>query len=285
MTMGRNESVARMVMLLCFGTAILSLAVHWRMIAAQRQFEESASTRLQRDPTMASSAASASTLSSMAAAKGQGQNKMQNLHTEDIVLSEGSIKQGSAFYSSQNAKSAKEGKNVTRKAQLANNSRLVVDQARQNPTSAKPKFFLAQNFAKPKSSNSVAGKSQVVVDLSDRRAYVYAKDEVIASYPIAIGKKGWETPTGSFQVMHMQHYPAWRHPITGQVFAAGTDSPLGDRWIGFWSDGRNQIGFHGTPDVEVIGTAISHGCLRMRNPDVRMLYKQVGLGTTVIVRE
>ncbi|MBW4445970.1 MAG: L,D-transpeptidase [Spirirestis rafaelensis WJT71-NPBG6] len=250
MTMGRNESVARMVMLLCFGTAILSLAVHWRMIAAQRQFEESASTRLQRDPTMASSAASASTLSSMPAAK-----------------------------------SAKEGKNATSEAQLAKNSRQVVDQARQNPTSAKPKFFLAQNFAKPKSSNSVAGKSQVVVDLSDRRAYVYAKDEVIASYPIAIGKKGWETPTGSFQVMHMQHYPAWRHPITGQVFAAGTDSPLGDRWIGFWSDGRNQIGFHGTPDVEVIGTAISHGCLRMRNPDVRMLYKQVGLGTTVIVRE
>ncbi|NEU71685.1 L,D-transpeptidase [Hassallia byssoidea VB512170] len=243
MTMGRNESVAHIVMLLCFGTAILSLAVHRSMIAGERQFEESASTRLRRDATMASSAASASTLSSMPAAK-----------------------------------SAKVEKNVTREAQLAKNNRLVVDQAK------KPKFFLAQ-IAQPKSVNSVAGKSQVVVDLSDRRTYVYAKDEVIASYPIAVGKKGWETPTGSFQVMHMQHYPAWRHPITGKVFAAGTDSPLGDRWIGFWSDGRNQIGFHGTPDVEVIGTAISHGCLRMRNPDVRMLYKQVGLGTTVIVRE
>ncbi|WP_089128099.1 L,D-transpeptidase [Tolypothrix sp. NIES-4075] len=243
MTMGRNESVARIVMLLCFGTAILSLAVHWHMIAAKGQFEESASTRLRQDPTMASSAASASTLSSMAAAK-----------------------------------SGKVEKNVTREAQLAKNNWLLVDQTK------KPKFLRAQ-IAQPKSANSVAGKSQVVVDLSDRRAYVYAKDEVIASYPIAVGKKGWETPTGSFQVMHMQYYPAWRHPITGKVFAAGTDSPLGDRWIGFWSDGRNQIGFHGTPDVEVIGTAISHGCLRMRNPDVRMLYKQVGLGTTVIVRE
>jgi lipoprotein-anchoring transpeptidase ErfK/SrfK len=242
MTMGRNESVARIVMLLCFGAAILSLAMHWRMIGGERQSQESAN-RLQGDPTRASSAASASTLSSMPAAK-----------------------------------SVKVEKNVIREANLAKNNRLVVDQAK------KPKFFLAQ-IAEPKSANSVTGKSQVVVDLSDRRAYVYTKDEVIASYPIAVGKKGWETPTGSFQIMHMQHYPAWRHPITGKVFAAGTDSPLGDRWIGFWSDGRNQIGFHGTPDVEVIGTAISHGCLRMRNPDVRMLYKQVGLGTTVIVRE
>jgi lipoprotein-anchoring transpeptidase ErfK/SrfK len=243
MTMGRNESVARIVMLLCFGAAILSLAMHWRMIGGERQSQESASTRLQGDPTRASSAASASTLSSMPAAK-----------------------------------SGKVEKNVIRETKLAKNNRLVVDQGK------KPKFFLAQ-IAEPKSANNVAGKSQVVVDLSDRRAYVYTKDEVIASYPIAVGKKGWETPTGSFQIMHMQHYPAWRHPITGKVFAAGTDSPLGDRWIGFWSDGRNQIGFHGTPDVEVIGTAISHGCLRMRNPDVRMLYKQVGLGTTVIVRD
>ncbi|MCV3215781.1 L,D-transpeptidase [Plectonema radiosum NIES-515] len=241
--MGRNESVARIFMWLCFGTAILSLAVHWGMIAGEGQFEQSDSALLRRDATMASSTASASTLSSMPVAN-----------------------------------SAKVEKNLTREAHLTKNNRLVVDQGK------KPKLFLAQ-IVKPKSANSVASKSQVVVDLSDRRAYVYARDEVIASYPIAVGKKGWETPTGSFQIMHMQHYPAWRHPITGKVFAAGTDSPLGDRWIGFWSDGRNQIGFHGTPDVEVIGTAISHGCLRMRNPDVRMLYKQVGLGTTVIVRQ
>jgi len=125
----------------------------------------------------------------------------------------------------------------------------------------------------------------VVVDLSDRRAYVYNSDVVIASYPIAVGKKGWETPTGNFRVMYMQHDPIWRHPITDQVFEPGPNSPLGERWIGFWSDGRNQIGFHGTPDIEVLGTAISHGCLRMRNPDVRLLYEQVGVGTPVVVRD
>lgn len=246
MTMGRNESVARIFMWLCFGTAILSLAVHWRMISEQRQqIEADSSTQLRRDPTMAEAAA----------------------------------------VSASKARLRKAGKNVDTVS--LNNDRSDVGESRHNSTSANPpKFLLAQNFAKSKSSDGVnSGKSQVVVDLSDRRAYVYTQDQVIASYPIAVGKKGWETPTGSFQVMQMQHYAVWRHPITGKVFPAGTDSPLGDRWIGFWSDGRNQIGFHGTPDVEVIGTAISHGCIRMRNPDVRMLYQQVGMGTTVVVRD
>ena len=49
--MVRNESLGRMVMLLCFGTAFLSLAVHWRITTAQRQFE-SASTTMRRDSTL-----------------------------------------------------------------------------------------------------------------------------------------------------------------------------------------------------------------------------------------
>ncbi len=124
-----------------------------------------------------------------------------------------------------------------------------------------------------------------IVDLGDRRVYVFRYDEVIASYPIAIGKKGWETPTGNFQIMHKEHDPIWRHPITGAVFEGGSNSPLGDRWIGFWSDGRNELGFHGTPNVDLLGAAVSHGCLRMRNSDVRMLYSQVNIGTQVLVRE
>ncbi|TAF12831.1 MAG: L,D-transpeptidase, partial [Nostocales cyanobacterium] len=70
-----------------------------------------------------------------------------------------------------------------------------------------------------------------------------------------------------------------------EIFEAGTDSPLGDRWIGFWSDGKNEIGFHGTPNTDLIGAAVSHGCLRMRNADVRMLYEQVSLDTPVVVRD
>lgn len=148
------------------------------------------------------------------------------------------------------------------------------------------RITLLSAFAPSKQTTNPASQNrQLVVDLSDRRVYVYSGETVIASYPIGVGKRGWETPTGSFQILHKQRNPIWQHPITGKIFASGTDSPLGDRWIGFWTDGRNQIGFHGTPDAQVIGSAISHGCLRMRNPDVRLLYKQVALGTPVEVRQ
>ncbi|MEH1785172.1 MAG: L,D-transpeptidase [Nostoc sp.] len=177
--------------------------------------------------------------------------------------------------------------NVAKATELPTQTRLVAQVERQNPVADSwPKSLWSQASAQQIPSNRLANtKTQVVVDLSDRRTYVYVGDEVIASYPIAVGKKGWETPTGSFQVIHMRHYPIWRHPITGKVFQAGTDSPLGDRWIGFWSDGRNEIGFHGTPDIDLVGTAVSHGCLRMRNADVRLLYEQVTIGTTVVVRD
>jgi lipoprotein-anchoring transpeptidase ErfK/SrfK len=142
------------------------------------------------------------------------------------------------------------------------------------------------NFStlKPSPREPTPDQTQVIVNLGDRRVYVYQFGQVIASYPIAVGKKGWETPTGDFHVMHMEQHPVWRHPITGKVFEPGSDSPLGDRWIGFWSDGRNEVGFHGTPNIDLVGTAVSHGCLRMRNSDVRILYTQVNLGTPVTVR-
>jgi lipoprotein-anchoring transpeptidase ErfK/SrfK len=129
-----------------------------------------------------------------------------------------------------------------------------------------------------------SGNTRVTVNLSERRVFVYHQDTVVASYPIGVGKKGWETPTGAFKVMHMQHDPAWRHPITGKIFPAGPDSPLGERWIGFWSDGKNKIGFHGTPDSDLVGSPVSHGCLRMRNPDVLLFYEQVRIGTPVEVK-
>jgi lipoprotein-anchoring transpeptidase ErfK/SrfK len=210
-------------MLLCFGTAFLSLAVHyWRITTSTTPY----------------------------AKLGTGEN----------ILSE-------QAYAAEKPWQLTQGKQNAIAYNISN-------------------LLSAKGSTQKKSSISLAsGKTQLVVALSDRRVYVYRGDVVIASYPIGVGKKGWETPTGSFQIMKKQLNPIWRHPITGKVFSSGEDSPLGDRWIGFWSDGRNQIGFHGTPDDEVVGSAISHGCLRMRNPDVRLLYKQVGLGTPVEVRQ
>lgn len=123
----------------------------------------------------------------------------------------------------------------------------------------------------------------LVIKLRDRRVYVYQNNQLKTSYPIAVGKAGWETPKGIFKVIEMQRNPAWQHPWNGKIIPPGPDNPLGARWIGFWTDGKNFIGFHGTPQEHLVGQAVSHGCIRMLNKDVLALYTQVGVGTPVKV--
>jgi len=123
----------------------------------------------------------------------------------------------------------------------------------------------------------------LVIKLRERRVYVYRGNRVDKSFPIAIGRAGWETPTGKFKVLHMERDPIWEHPLNGQVIPPGPNNPLGARWIGFWTDGRNYIGFHGTPNERLVGQAVSHGCIRMRNRDVEALYEMVRVGTPVTV--
>lgn len=128
-----------------------------------------------------------------------------------------------------------------------------------------------------------AHNTNLVIKLSDRRVYLYRNNILTTSYPIAIGKAGWETPIGSYKVIEMQRDPAWQHPWTGKIILPGAENPLGARWIGFWTDGKNFIGFHGTPQEKLVGQAVSHGCVRMRNKDILSLYAQVDVGTPVVV--
>ena len=126
--------------------------------------------------------------------------------------------------------------------------------------------------------------TNLVLKLSDRRVYLYQGNKLTKSYPVAIGKAGWETPVGSYKVMEMQRDPIWQHPWTGKLVPPGAKNPLSARWIGFWTDGKNFIGFHGTPQENLIGQAVSHGCVRMRNQDILALYAQVDVGTPVTVK-
>ena len=134
------------------------------------------------------------------------------------------------------------------------------------------------HLGKPETSNI-----RLVLRLGERRVYVFDGEQEIASYPVAIGKPGWETPAGSFEVIQTIKNPQWQNPWTGEITPAGPDTALGLRWIGFWTDGENAIGFHGTPTIESIGQAASHGCVRMHNEDVVALYEKVQIGTPVTV--
>jgi lipoprotein-anchoring transpeptidase ErfK/SrfK len=112
---------------------------------------------------------------------------------------------------------------------------------------------------------------------------VYQGATQVTSYPVAVGRPGWETPLGTFKVIQMIEHPSWANPFTGEVVPPGADNPLGDRWIGFWTDGRNYIGFHGTPNRESVGQAASHGCVRLYNEHIRELYGLVTMGISVTV--
>lgn len=139
-------------------------------------------------------------------------------------------------------------------------------------------FFLSQPVNRP-----ITSQLKLVIKLADRRVYLYQNQTLLNSYPIAVGKAGWETPLGNYQIIQKIVQPIWQHPFTGEVIPPGPDNPLGERWIGFWTDGKNYIGFHGTPDEHTVGSAASHGCIRMLNQDVLKLFEQVAIGTPVSV--
>jgi len=126
-------------------------------------------------------------------------------------------------------------------------------------------------------------RAYLVVNLKLRRVYLFDRGLPVGSYRVGIGMDNWETPTGSFEITQMLEYPTWRNPISDLEIAPNEKNPLGDRWIGFWSDGNAAIGFHGTNRLDTVGAAVSHGCLRMSNADVRELYDWVEVGMSVRV--
>ncbi len=143
-----------------------------------------------------------------------------------------------------------------------------------------PQVFLPQVFLP---QTDAITDTHLLLDLSERTLYLYRRGAVLDTFPVAVGRQGWETPTGRFTVFQMQQNPVWEHPFTGELVPPGDTNPLGHRWIGFWSDGTNAIGFHGTPQEASIGQAVSHGCVRLYNRDVLVLYEQVAIGTPVYV--
>ncbi|NER29833.1 MAG: L,D-transpeptidase [Symploca sp. SIO1C4] len=127
------------------------------------------------------------------------------------------------------------------------------------------------------SSPSVQPSLVLQVSLIKKRVAVIQNGSTIAEYPIATGKPGWETPMGTYPVIDMRKNPTWQHPITGEIVPPGERNPMGTRWLAFVEvgGGSGVIGFHGTNNPSSIGTASSHGCLRMLNQDIEALYRLV----------
>jgi lipoprotein-anchoring transpeptidase ErfK/SrfK len=128
--------------------------------------------------------------------------------------------------------------------------------------------------------------SIITVDRGTHRLRLFKDLKLAKTYPIAVGQAGLETPAGQYTIQNMVENPSWHVPdspwagdLAGRVIPPGPDNPIKARWMGIY-DGA---GIHGTDAVNSIGTSASHGCIRMRIPDVEALYGQVKIGTPVYI--
>ncbi len=115
-------------------------------------------------------------------------------------------------------------------------------------------------------------------DLAERTLYVWAGDSLLHLFPVAVGKAGHATPTGSFTIDRVIWNPGWVPPDT--KWARGkrargpldADNPMQAVKI-FFREPDYYI--HGTNRPETVGSAASHGCLRMRPEDAAELARLV----------
>ena len=130
----------------------------------------------------------------------------------------------------------------------------------------------------------------LVVNSGRFQLTLYKKLEKVKPYDIAVGAVGLETPAGTYTIQNKTVNPAWTKPHSswvpeaerGQVVPGGTAAnPLKARWLGIF-DGA---GIHGIdPSLYgTIGTAASHGCVRMRIADVIDLYDRVPVGSPIYI--
>ena len=116
------------------------------------------------------------------------------------------------------------------------------------------------------------------VDLSERTLYVMRGGEQVGSYPVAVGQPRHPTPTGRYRIHHLVWNPRWVPPDAHWARGRRPRDP---------GDPRNPMGrvklffkdpdlyIHGTHEVDSLGSAESHGCLRMRNADAVALARTV----------
>jgi L,D-transpeptidase-like protein len=128
----------------------------------------------------------------------------------------------------------------------------------------------------------------VTVNRSSFELRLWKNLQLVKTYPIAVGQIGLETPAGLYHVQNKAVDPAWTMPNSswvapadrGRVIPGGSpENPLKARWLGIY-DGA---GIHGTDATYSLGTAASHGCIRMAIPDVIDLYDEVPVSTPVYI--
>jgi lipoprotein-anchoring transpeptidase ErfK/SrfK len=131
------------------------------------------------------------------------------------------------------------------------------------------------------------GRGTIVIDTPNKFLYLVEGDGRALRYGIGVGKPGFAW-SGVKTISAKREWPDWtppaemlqRRPDLPRHMAGGPENPLGARAMYL---GSTLYRIHGSNEPWTIGTNVSSGCIRMRNPDVIDLYGRVNVGAKVIV--
>jgi L,D-transpeptidase ErfK/SrfK len=135
----------------------------------------------------------------------------------------------------------------------------------------------------------------IVLNIASKRLFYFpqmpeGQSQVVKTYPIGIGRVGWETPLGAATVIAKAVDPAWYVPASVRrehaemgdplpsVVPAGPDNPLGSRVLKLDMPGYL---IHGTNQPYGVGMRVSHGCVRLYPENIEYLYELVNVGEPV----
>lgn len=133
-----------------------------------------------------------------------------------------------------------------------------------------------------------APREGIVINLPELRLYYFDGPDRVYSFPIGIGKEGWQTPTGKTTIVRKRENPVWippdsirqKNPDLPNSIPAGPDNPLGTHALNM---GWPRYVIHGTNQPYGIGRRSSHGCIRLYPEDIPVLFNRSAAGTKVTV--
>jgi len=131
----------------------------------------------------------------------------------------------------------------------------------------------------------------MVINLAEMRLYYYQpKKKQVTTYPIGIGRVGWATPVSSLHIIEKTKNPIWRVPKTIAMDSKDRGHPLPefiksgpDNPLGYFAMRLSNPAYliHGTNQPEGVGTRTTAGCIRLLPEDIKVLFRQVAIGTKV----
>ena len=128
--------------------------------------------------------------------------------------------------------------------------------------------------------------SYLTLDRSTFTLRLWENLKLAKTYTVAVGMEGLETPEGLYAIQEKEENPTWHVPdsdwagsLAGQTIPPGPSNPIKARWMAIYEG----AGIHGTEETYSLGSAASHGCVRMAIPDVEELYDRVEVGTPIFI--